>query len=121
MTLNDAMEIVIDEILKTITKAMETAQSEESLLSIYLQTLNLFKDITSVPISHTAQFDESKFIKLSEDAIEKIWKLFTQNLNRVGSKMAEDPIFHLMKPAEIFQRVKQGKTTFVMPPAQMVQ
>ena len=118
MTLNDAMEIVIDEILKTITKAMETAQSEESLLSIYIQTLNLFKDITSVPISH---IDESKFIKLSEDAIEKIWKLFTQNLNRLGSKMAEDPIFHLMKPAEIFQRVKHGKTTFVMPPAQMVQ
>jgi len=122
MTINEEVELILNDIALTMNKAMHSVYTEDQVVTIYIRTLDVMGAFCRANVPEQPEEDELAFIKLNEEICDKIWAIFKKNLERVGSPLVYDPRFDLANLANAIRDPRlETKVLFVMPPSDMVQ
>lgn len=123
MTINEKIEIFFKQMIAAMSNDMQTSQSEKQIVSIYLLVIDMLGNICSAKIPDQPIDGELEFIKMNERAADRLWLIFKENLERVGSELIHDLRFDMLNPANGFRDggISRSKMLYVIQPPNMVQ
>jgi hypothetical protein len=123
MTVNERIKVFLEGLITAMSMDMQASQCEREVVLLYTHILAILGDIcASTFIPPQSDDDELEFIKINEQVADQMWKIFKDNLTRVGSDLVNDTKFDSTNPAEGFRQKRMfGNSLYMMKPAKMVQ